>query len=64
MRRIVLPLTLSGILLGSAAVQASVHNIHLYTDSSPDYVSIEDYVATATSVWDDPECPPSLLGRT
>lgn len=44
------------LLLSFGAVQAgSVHDIHLYTDSTPDYVSIEDFVATATSVWDDPE---------
>jgi len=43
------------LLLSGVSVHASVHDIHLYTDSSPDYVSIEDFVATATSVWDDPE---------
>ena len=34
---------------------ASVHNIHLYTDSTPDYVSREDFLQTATGVWDDPQ---------
>jgi len=43
------------LLFGVSAVDASVHDIHLYTDSKPDYVSIEDYVTTATSAWNTPE---------
>ena len=39
----------------TAPVTASVHNIHLYTDSTPDYVSREDFVQTATGIWDDPQ---------
>lgn len=42
-------------LLCAATTTASVHNIHLHTDSTPDYVSIEDYVASVTSAWSDPE---------
>ncbi len=55
MLRSVVQLLLVLTLLGAACAHASVHDIHLYTDSSPDYVSIEDFAATATSVWDDPE---------
>ncbi len=51
------------LLLGAATVDASVHDIHLYTDSTPDYVSIEDFVATATSVWDNPEDQAIALWR-
>lgn len=49
-------LILIALILTSAVVAvASVHNIHLHTDSTPDYVSIDDYVATVTSAWSDPE---------
>jgi len=51
------------LLLGAACAQASVHDIHLYTDSTPDYVSIEDFVATATSAWDEPEDQAIALWR-
>ncbi|MBU1073706.1 hypothetical protein KKG45_10710, partial [bacterium] len=34
---------------------ASVHNIHLYTDSTPDYTSREDFLESATGIWDDPQ---------
>ncbi len=52
-----LTLLLSFLLLVLAAgpTQASVHDIHLHTDSTPDYVSIDDFVTTATGAWDDPE---------
>lgn len=42
---------------------ASVHDIHLYTDSTPDYVSIEDFVATATGAWAEPEDQAIALWR-
>lgn len=42
---------------------ASVHDIHLYTDSTPDYVSIEDFVASVTAVWDEPEDQAIALWR-
>jgi hypothetical protein len=51
------------LLLSLASAQASVHDIHLYTDSTPDYVSIEDFVATATSAWDEPEDQAIALWR-
>jgi len=51
------------LLLSAAPADASVHDIHLYTDSTPDYVSIEDFVATATSMWDDPEDEAIALWR-
>jgi len=51
------------LLLSFASAHASVHDIHLYTDSTPDYVSIEDFVATATSAWDDPEDQAIALWR-
>ncbi|MCK9994959.1 MAG: hypothetical protein KAH56_01625 [Candidatus Krumholzibacteria bacterium] len=50
-------------MLDAASANASVHDIHLHTDSTPDYVSIEDFVATATSVWDDPEDEAIALWR-
>ncbi|HKK70892.1 MAG TPA: FlgD immunoglobulin-like domain containing protein [Candidatus Krumholzibacteria bacterium] len=49
------------LVLGPA--RASVHDIHLYTDSTPDFTSIEDFVATATSTWDDPEDQAIALWR-
>jgi hypothetical protein len=53
------------LLLTSGAVlcSASVHDIHLHTDSTPDYTSIEDYVATATGVWNEPEDQAIALWR-
>ena len=50
-------------MLGALPAGASVHDIHLHTDSSPDYVSIEDFVTTATSAWDDPEDQAIALWR-
>lgn len=47
----------------SRTALASVHDIHLHTDSTPDYVSIEDFVATATQVWDAPEDQAIALWR-
>ncbi len=51
------------LMLGALPAGASVHDIHLHTDSSPDYVSIEDFVTTATSAWDDPEDQAIALWR-
>ena len=51
------------LLFVSAAQAGSVHDIHLYTDSSPDFVSVDDFVATATSAWDDPEDQAIALWR-
>ncbi len=51
------------LLLTATPAHASVHDIHLYTDNSPDCVSIEDFVATATSAWDDPEDQAVALWR-
>lgn len=52
-----------GLWLGAAGATASVHDIHLHTDSTPDHVSIEDFVATATSAWDQPEDQAIALWR-
>jgi hypothetical protein len=54
---------LLGPLLGAGAARASVHDIHLTTDSTPDFVSIEDFVATATNVWEEPEDQAIALWR-
>ncbi len=51
------------LMLDAASANASVHDIHLHTDSTPDYVSIEDFVTTATSAWDDPEDEAIALWR-
>ena len=55
LRALILAFTLSALLLAAGAAAASVHDIHLYTDSTPDFVSIEDFVATVTAPWSDPE---------
>ena len=45
------------VLLAAAATApaATVHNIHLWTDSSPDLVSREDLLETLTSTWETDE---------
>ncbi len=58
---VLIPLLLAAALAAPAA--ASVHNIHLYTDSTPDYVSREDFVQTATGIWDDPQDQAIALWR-
>lgn len=47
----------------AAPVAASVYNIHLYTDSTPDYVSREDFVQTATGIWEEPQDQAIALWR-
>jgi len=51
------------LLLVTGGARASVHNIHLHTDSTPDFVSIEDFVTTATSAWEMPEDKAIALWR-
>jgi len=61
--RSVFRLLLLTLLFVSAAQAGSVHDIHLYTDSTPDFVSVEDFVTTATGAWDDPEDQAVALWR-
>lgn len=63
MSRTLLQILFGLLALGAVSARASVHDIHLYTDSSPDYVSIEDFVNTATSVWSEPEDQAIALWR-
>jgi len=52
----ILPSILMLLVLAAAIpAAASVHNIHLYTDSTPDYVSREDFLQSVTGIWDDPQ---------
>ncbi|MFH1845660.1 MAG: FlgD immunoglobulin-like domain containing protein [bacterium] len=47
----------------ATVAQAAVYNIHLYTDSSPDYCDRESFLATATSVWQEPQDQAIALWR-
>lgn len=43
-------------ILGAAASSAStVYNIHLHTDSTPDWTDRESFLASTMPVWDDPQ---------
>lgn len=44
------------ILLGAAgACRAAVYNVHLHTDSNPDYTTVESFLETALPVWQTPQ---------
>ncbi len=51
----IFPLLIALVIAIATPAAASVHNIHLYTDSTPDYVSREDFLESATGIWDDPQ---------
>lgn len=38
-----------------SAPQAAVYNLHLYTDSNPDYTTVESFLETALPVWQTPQ---------
>lgn len=60
MRRLV-PLLL--LLAAASPAAAAVYDIHLHTDSSPDYVDVESYLASVTGVWEEPEDQAIALWR-
>ncbi|HPF69387.1 MAG TPA: FlgD immunoglobulin-like domain containing protein [Candidatus Krumholzibacteria bacterium] len=48
-------LCVAAVLACAVPAAASVHDIHLYTSSTPDCVSLDDLVATITATWSEPE---------
>lgn len=58
------PLILSWLSIGSPpSAEATVHNIHLYTDNNPDYTSRASFLETATSIWHEPQDQAIALWR-
>ncbi|MCB1150123.1 hypothetical protein KDK88_01150 [bacterium] len=49
--------------LAASGAAGAVYNVHLHTDSTPDYVDVQSFLDTAHSTWTDPEDQAIALWR-